>query len=205
MFDAANRLRGDRCAQDDREIANRGVSQYVLTNLRLRPDRSAEVLRDLERQHRNLRAWDGYGLSSARIDADSDMRLGAVVTHARSRMQLDKRVFTAAPDLSMPSGDADDSGLDGDAGLDTRGSRCYKAQVSEADFDRFDPGYSMPSVDHIIPPWTLGGAMSRDIARSGRFKRLLRTGGDMGRWMRTASGMPHQGNLAGVGQLDART
>ena len=209
LFDNCGRLRQDQCAIDENELANRGVSQYMLTNLRPRPDKSAGVVQDLQQKHRNLRAWDGYGWNVARIDTDTRLRMGSIATHSRARMQLNKRVFTAAPDMAMSSAlpdpfdddcfcdgetDGDGDGHDGQVGLlegtniGTRGCNS-RAAISEANYNRFDPGYCPPTVDHIIGPWVAGGAMSRDIARSGKFKKLLRRGGDMKRWMKVASGM----------------
>jgi hypothetical protein len=131
------------------------------------------------------------------------MRLGSIATHARSRMQLNKRVFTAAPDLALTSSlpdpfedcygddedrDEDELGLQEGTNIGTRGCNS-RADVSEVDYNRFDPGYCPPALDNIIGPWVPGGAMSRDIARSQQFKRLLRRGGDMKRWMKVASGL----------------
>lgn len=209
LYDNSGRLRQDRCAIDEQELANRGVSQYVLTNLRPRPDKSAGVVQDLQQKHRNFRAWDGYGWNVARIDTDSRMRMGSVATHSRARMQLNKRVFTAAPDMAMASalpdpfdddcscdgleesdsdGYGDDIGLLEGTNIGTRGCNS-RAAVSEADYNRFDPGYCPPAQEHIIGPWVAGGAMSRDIARSRKFKKLLRRGGDMKHWMKVASGL----------------
>lgn len=202
IFDNSGRMGQDRCAVDERELANRGVSQYVLTNLRPRPDKSAGILHELQQKHRNLRAWDGYGWNVSRIDEDTDMRLGSISTHSKSRMQLNKRVFTAAPDLGLVSalqdpfeGCYDDADEEGDTlgitngtNIGTRGCNS-RADVSETDFNRFDPGYCPPTIDHIISPWVAGGAMSRDIARSRRFQKLLRSGGDMNRWLKVASGV----------------
>ena len=181
LFDNAGRLAQDRCAVDQRDLANRNASSYVLTNHRPRPDRSSELLSELKQQHRNLHAWDGYGWNVARVDDDSRMRLSSVVTHGKARMQLNSRVFAAAPDLRLAaadpclgcddSEDEDELGLE-DGGAPTRGCGS-KAQISETDFDRFDPGYCPPGLDNIIPCWALGGAMSRDISRSKKFQRLI--------------------------------
>jgi hypothetical protein len=103
-------------------------------------------------------------------------------------------VFTCAPDLARSSADACAEGGAGTgtgagvAGTGTRG--CSKSQVTEADFDRFDPSYCPPGVEHIVPPWTLGGAASRDISRSRRFQKLLRATCDERRWRCVASGLP---------------
>lgn len=180
LFDNAGRLAQDRCAIDQRDLANRNASSYVLTNHRPRPDRSSELLSELKQQHRNLHAWDGYGWNVARVDDDSRMRLSSVVTRGKARMQLNSRVFAAAPDLRLAAADPcldgcddseDEMGLE-DGGVPTRGCGS-KAQISETDFDRFDPGYCPPGLDNIVPCWALGGAMSRDISRSKKFQRLI--------------------------------
>ena len=199
LFDNSGRLAQDRCAVDQRDLANRNASSYVLTNLRPRPDRSSDVLRELKEQNRNLHTWDGYGWNVAGVDDDSRMRLNSVVTHGKSRIQLNNRVFVAAPDFGIAAADPctecedpDDEPIN-DGGVSTRG--CSRARLSETDYNRFDPGYCPPSLENIIPSWAMGGARSRDISRSKRFQKLVSQGSHdkahaHAQWRCIASGLP---------------
>lgn len=121
-----------------------------------------------------MRKWDGYGWSSSEVDGDTELRLEARATHPRSRMQLNARVFCAVPALSRASADPEvESRLILHGSADTRNARGYDP-IGEVDFDRFDPGVSPVSVDHIVPVWTVGGDSSRDIARSRKFRKAVR-------------------------------
>ena len=186
MFDNLGSLTNDLIAQEERDVASRNASAYVVTNLRPPPSMSSDIIKQLHKQHASSRTWDGYGLNPLKVDDDSRMRLGSRATHGRSKRQLPKRVFTAIPDLA--SHNHDERVLDD---IGTRG--CSKSQVTETDFGRFDPGYTFPSVDHIIPLWTSGGAFSRDIARSRKFKQLLKCNNNNNNhdhWRTAASGLP---------------
>ena len=201
MFDSSDRLAFDGCAVMQRDIDSRLAASYTLTNLRPAPppfeDKAANKAvpaplkssladgqtvpaplkssssDDFALAHRNLRKWDGYGPSGARVDGDTKLRLEAERTRPRARLQLCSRVFSAAPNLSKARGE---SGLEARVmtGVDTSCSRRAPGlRMSEADFDRFDPAVAAVPVEHIVPAWTAGGASSRDIARTKKFRKAL--------------------------------
>jgi hypothetical protein len=125
----------------------------------------------LAADNRNLWTWDGYGLNSCAVDSDSKLRVDSEVTHPRMRIQLPKRVFEAAPDLShgQPMPDAQSRMVYGQESSLMR--KCDR--LSEVDFNRFDPGVHKVPVYHIVPPWTNGGDPSRDIAKSDCFLKAM--------------------------------
>lgn len=125
-------------------------------------------------QHRSMYAWDGYGMGADSIDCDGRLRLAAEATTSRERACLSTRVFVAAPNLSR--------GWMQDAvacppppmltSVDTSDTRrCFR--LAESDYDRFNPGVCAVGVEHVVPPWTAGGASSRDIARSAPFQQAF--------------------------------
>ncbi len=176
MFDGQNHLRLDTCALRLKDRDNTSYAAYNLTNLRaMCPDENGG---GLSKQHplsvslayRNLWVWDGYGINPQAVNVDTAFKETAL-THPRTRMQLPKRVFEAVPDLShgrlVP--DVESRLL---SGHDTSAQRdCDR--VTEKDYKRFDPGVCTISTVHIIPPWTNGGAPSREIARSDAFLRSI--------------------------------
>lgn len=130
---------------------------------------------DFATQHRTREGRDGYGLGPGTIDCDSllrgatedAVRLGRL-DHGR---QLCTRVFVSAPNLAKRRPDPllESRIVPGVDTSDTR--RCYR--IGEESYDRFDPGVCQVPVDHIVPPWTAGGASSRDIARSRPFQHAV--------------------------------
>lgn len=189
LYDADNRLTADACAVRARDNDNLSIAAYSLAKLRADAPPTTHVV-----ANRNLRLWDGYGVTPAgAIDNDSQMRVDSEVTHHRHKIQLATRVFTASPDLShgqaSPELEAQlVSGLSttrraSDASalspcprareqqckqqLDTR----VHEKLAEREWDRFDPAVRPVSVANVVPPWTNGGAPSRDIARSDDFLR----------------------------------
>lgn len=184
LYDNSGRLGSDLGAIDQRDAASRAAAAYALTSLKREPSEALKTALS----YRAMHASDGHGLPAAEVDGDSRMRLTAESTHSRTRLQLSTRVFTAAPDLSR--GNRGSGAGDGRAGADDlamlvgalRQKPCDS--LSERDYDRFSPGVCTVGVEHIVPPWTAGGASSREIARSSRFQRAL------GRSERAAGGWP---------------
>lgn len=171
LYDADNRLTADLCAVRLKDRANASVAQYALTNLRAECPDDRKVFVDghplaWAAEHRNLWSWDGYGLNVRAVDSDSKLR-DSEATHMRARIQLPKRVFHAVPSLAhgQPAPDAE---ARIQSGLDTAPVRACD-RLAERDFHRFNPAVAAVPVEHIVPPWTNGGAPSRDIARSDEF------------------------------------
>lgn len=183
LFDADNRLTMDVCAVGLKDRGNKDISSYLLTNLRApcTVDVAASAPLAVAAEHRNLWSWDGYGLNTCAVDADSRLRVDSEVTHMRARMQLPKRVFEASPDLShgQPAPDAVSKIV---YGKEFGGRACDR--LAERDWDRFDPGVCKVAERHIIPPWTNGGDASRDIARSDGFLQSLGYANDGKIWRR---------------------
>jgi hypothetical protein len=184
LYDADNRLTADDCAVRLRDNGNASIASYTLTNLR-----AASSSDPLARaaQHRNLWSWDGYGLNTAAIEGDSQLRVRSEVTHPRSKIQLPTRVFGAAPDLSHGQADPEletlivgsraalpsSSGCpaEGEVAGGCGGRVCDR--LAERAWDRFMPGVHTVPAKHIVPPWVNGGAPSRDIARSDQFLKRI--------------------------------
>lgn len=126
-------------------------------------------------RNRHVQVWDGYGVGSSTIDCDAMMRMATEDASLMGRAdgrQLSSRVFVAAPSLAMKRPDPTKE-LSVITGIDTSETRrCYR--LGEEVVDRFDPGVCAVPVEHIIPPWVVGGAFSRDISRDPKFQRAVR-------------------------------
>ena len=223
LFDADNRLTSDACATRNKDAGNAGIADYTFAFLRAeRPaagvgslPRSHPLARSL--QHRNLQPWDGYGWNPAAMDTDSQLRVDSEVTHPRSKIQLAKRVFQAAPDLShgqaspelelrliagaantrkgcgggKEGGGCPSGGGGGGRGREGKGGGApVPDRLAERAWDRFIPGVETVQAENIIPPWTNGGAPSRDIARSDAFLRTLGYQHDGRMWSRGGNRSP---------------
>lgn len=178
-FDGQNSISQDRCTLGLRDRGNTSAAAYTLTNLRDHcPDERGQGVGEthplaIAARHRNLRVWDGYGVNTRAVAVDSAFTRDTDLTRPRQRTQLPKRVFTAAPDLShgVPAPDVEARIMAGVSS--TAALRACAQQVTERDFDRFDPGVRTVDAKHIIPTWQRGGAPSRDIARSEPFLRSI--------------------------------
>lgn len=176
LFDAEGRLSTDPCAVRTRDQDNEGIATYHMTNLR--PDGGAccsKVPRDplmgVAVKHRNLTPWTGYGWNTCGVDEDSKLRISSRGTHPRTRQQLAKRVFEAAPDLTHGALASDDSTLR--EGINMAPLRDC-THLSEQDYRRFTPGVCPVGIEHIVPTmWVNGGASSREIARSDTFLKSM--------------------------------
>jgi hypothetical protein len=210
MFESSSSINTDGCSVAQRELDARLLASYVLTNLRPKPSEEEAECADFALKHRNLRPWDGYGWNVGDVESDSHLRLDGQRTRPQSRLQLCSRVFSAAPALCRATGDP---------ALESRvrqsvDTSCIKrapgVRVAETDFHRFDPGYCPVPVEHVVPVWTAGGASSRDIARTRRFRKAFSASsspscGGTKAWRRLVSmasqgiGMPGDGYGAGSG------
>ena len=140
--------------------------------------------------NRNLRCWSGGpGVSGSEIDVDSVFRNEKDEGSEPRPQQLRTRVFHGVPDkrrgkyrpgieLRLQKGRA------------TSMPR-YESEIdaTEQQFDVFHPTVEMPSVEHIIPPWTRGGTSSREINRSPAFLKALgyEWNKDKRTWMATSA------------------
>jgi hypothetical protein len=196
LFDTDNRLSSDACSMQLQDKRNKDISGYVFA--RLRADAPIDIqtavsCHPLSRSsaHRNLWAWDGYGMNVNAVDNDTKLRLESEVTHTRTKMQLPKRIFTALPNLAVGT-----SKPEVEATLinpiDTSSVRLCD-RLAEKSFDRFDPGVCTVEVDNVVPPWTRGGDSSRDVSRSDEFLTSLGYRWDGRVWRRVGGG----GNLTG--------
>ena len=196
LYDADNRLTSDACARGMRDADNRNIMSYYLACLR-----SSEGPSRMATSCRNLRSWDGFGINPCSVDDDTRLRLDSEVTHPRSRIQLAQRVFQAAPDLShgQPSFVLESELLQGNQntrkivttndsccmedpmtyGMNGMAYRCCGDinvavdRLAEHTWDVMHPTLKQVDVKHIVPPWTNGGAPSREIARSPEFLQKL--------------------------------
>lgn len=213
LYDATNRLTADACAVRLRDRGNAGVACYTLTSLRapLPADSTVFVQNHplaAAADNRNLRAWDGFGLNTAAVDSDTRLRLDAQMTSSRSRVQLPKRVFTASPALAagqpapllearlQQGGQSRLPCFGGAAVAAAAGGMRDPAPgpLAEVDWARFDPGVRAVCARNVIPPWTAGGAPSRDIVRSPGFLAGLGFQYDGRAWVRPAASAPAAGS-----------
>ena len=172
LYDADNRLAGDRCAIMTRLRDNESILEYNMYNsytgcTKTPCEERKKKLQDFSAGYPNLRFTDGYGIAPCDVDGDSRLRHDAQWTNPNYRQQLATRVFCAAPDLSRgsPQAAAESPLLSGE---DTTMLRQCQRLV-EVNYDRWVPNVDVQCADHVVPPWTWGGDSSRDIARSRPF------------------------------------
>lgn len=182
MFSSAEAERESRefCCEGGEEQIDAAILDYILgySDLRKRPCGQAAKVQtqgqegpmSFAARNRRMQVWDGFGVCPDVIDREGRLVRGS--NDQVADRQVSGRVFTAVPDLSrgaIPTGRLLD--VDFVQGLDTSETkRCIK--IAEADESRFlDPGVCAVPVEHIVPPWTPGGASSRCISRSQAFQK----------------------------------
>lgn len=206
-FDESDRVRDDPCAQQVRNEENAALS-YYLTGGRIAPHvpsdggiipekknkaqaASAAGLdcaattnaREFAAHTRNLRPWTGYGVSQCKVDESSHLRNDQIWTNVPWKTQLDTRTFVAVPNLVRgPPRPVTEAKVQ--SGQDTWATRRCEPLAEKA-FPVFNPAVLPVCVSHIIPPWTRGGASSREINRSPEFMRSLGFRHDGRAWVRT--------------------
>ena len=188
LYDAENHASSDPCALREREGVNRGILGYQTAQYRP-PCDDPSPCRDpmaAAAGHRNLRPWDGFGISACAIDGDSRLRVLSEATHPRQRTQLPKRLFSAVPNLArgVPTPDVESSLFSGDSTSLLRA--CDR--LAERDWNRFDPGVAAVPVEHVVPTWM--AAPSRTVARSPEFLRALGYVHDGRAWVRPGVAPP---------------
>lgn len=203
-YDAGSRLAMDCCALQARDHTNVAVVDYQLDRVSrpaaprttacdkalgvcgeacVAPRRGSPHPLLAALDHGNLRPWDGYGVNTNAVDRDTQLRF-STLTHDRSRIQLAKRVFEAGPDLGRGAVEIDDESVIL-AGQTVAGAR--EARLAERTLYRPDPTLAAAPARPIEQPWTRGGDMSRNVARSDSFLRSLGYEWDGKVWRRAAT------------------
>ena len=171
LWDADNRLADDKCALLARLRDNEALSAYRFYDPYGRCTTPCterqRMLSSFAARHPSMQYRDGFGMAPCDVDGDSALKHSSRWTNAKERQQLPKRVFTSAPDLARGSANTStESALL--SGEDTAALR-QCSRLSELNFGRFDPNVDVQCAEHVVPPWTWGGASSRDITRSPEF------------------------------------
>ena len=172
LFENEHRLGSDRCAKDARERQNDMYNDYLNYNY-FNECKDREKLKEFASDN-HLVYQDGYGsVSKCTVKDDSDVRYGWEWTNMRGTQQLNKRVFTAVPNLGRGVFDA---GVEGPIrpGEDTNTQKSCDP-LSESSVLRYVMTPMLPCVrevqnpDNIVPSWTWGGENTRDTVNQEAF------------------------------------
>jgi hypothetical protein len=175
-FSLEHRIGGDKCALAARDLQNSSTQNYKLfnyypTNI---PNcgASVEKLQDFASDN-YMTIREGYGFTNAcRVDEDSKLRNGGVITNERYKVQLNSRVYHAVPNLAR-GGFVPTTESKLTQGEDTAQKRSCDV-LSEVSIDRFIPLLpclkdTVQDANHIVPTWTWGGEPTRDTVRQSQF------------------------------------
>lgn len=96
----SNRLNDDSCALKNRSLYNDSVVDNRLYNFYFNNTCDCPVLDDIAMEN-NFTVREGYGYASGcTVDRDSELRIGAAVTHDKGRQQLCARTFHGIANIS---------------------------------------------------------------------------------------------------------
>ena len=168
-----NRLNDDKCAQINREIGNKSVSDRQLYNFYYTNDCKCEIYDDTLVDN-YFTVKDGYGYTSGCVvDVDTELRVNPQMTHDKGKMQLCARPFGGGPNLNkggfIPN--IESRLRDSDDTSDIKACDI----VSEKSFIPYSWYHLKPCVasvqnpDHIVEPWTRGGEITRDYVRQNSY------------------------------------
>jgi hypothetical protein len=116
--------------------------------------------------------WNTPGWNIDDIDWDSKLRVTQMECLPHHKLQLPKRVFTAAPSLNRGQPRSQKRELNAWTGTDTSWINDCSYKNAEVNYNRWDPGLCPVSVKNIVSDSPRGGVSSRDISRQVAFKRL---------------------------------
>lgn len=189
-FDMMARLADDNCAIVTKEVQNKDIGSYMLYNSYVTAEcnKDHKAFENFVSENPNLRYKDGYGFASGCvIEADSQFRNGAKLTHEKEKSQLCTRWNQAVPSLNK-------GGLvvNVDTRLkfaeDTSAIRDCK-RLAEVNYDRFTPlnsclSSSVQDAKHIIPPWVNGGQSTRNYIHDNAYLQKCGFVNNGNTWMR---------------------
>lgn len=182
MYDwGASREIYDTCRTNQEVLDNQAIQEYILGG---RPREKGGCEDPSAGECRS--SWKGYGIGpSCMVLKDSEFRIDpTTLTHpGRTRQQLSTRTFVAAPNLASGECFAEiEARLQTGVHFSTTQKECAlppgskdrtRINLGEVDYDRFVPCVTMPAVSNIVPPWTPGGANSREISLSKSFRSAV--------------------------------
>lgn len=173
QFNEANRLTEDRCAILTKELQNRSMTDYFLTNLYSTADCKDDDIREFTIENPNLRYRDGFGnVNACTVDQDSELRNNSKLTNFREKEQLCTRWYQASPNIGK-------GGL-----IPNIESRLKSPEdtsdikdcdiLAERNFNRFIPmigclSGSIQNPENIILPFERGGKFTRDFVRDDEY------------------------------------
>lgn len=133
--------------------------------------------------------WNTPGWNIDDIDWDSKLRVTQMECHPHHKLQLTKRVFTAAPSLTRGKPRSQEEELTVWTGADTSWIKNCSYKDAEVNFNRWDPALCPVPVEHIVSPCPIG-VNSRDVSRQVAFRRLVGCG-----WQRPETAWTQKHNL----------
>lgn len=172
VYNHENRLTTDKCAYLNHELQNKSIHDHTFENFYFTKDCKCDVLDDFLIDN-NMVIKDGYGFSTGCvIDNDSDLRLKAIWTNEREKVQLCTRWNQGVPNINKGGFIPNIESLmkNGDDTSDIR--NCDR--ITEKNFDRFVPlvgclASTVQNANNIVEPWVRGGIHTRNDVRSSEY------------------------------------
>jgi hypothetical protein len=179
-FDNLSRIGNDACTQDQNTIQNIEASNYLLQNY-FKNDCNMKQPIALATMQPGImfNGGSGSGAGGCNIDSSSDLLIGSVQTHPKSRISLFQRPFSTVPYLGRGSVDPilESQIMQGELLTNKRSVN----KLSEKSDIKYQITPLIPSVkDRVTNPvysvegvasegWVRGGIPSRDLTRDRDF------------------------------------
>ena len=179
-FDNLSRIGNDACTQDQNTIQNIQASNYLLQNYFINDCSMKQPIALATAQPGIMyNGGSGSGAGGCNIDSSSDLLIGSVQTHPKSRISLFQRPFATVPFLGRGSVDPilEAQIMQGELLTNKRSVN----KLSEKSDIKYQITPLIPSVkDRVTNPvysvegvasegWVRGGIPSRDLTRDRDF------------------------------------
>ena len=179
-FDNLSRIGNDACTQDQNTIQNIQASNYLLQNYFINDCSMKQPIALATAQPGIMyNGGSGSGAGGCNIDSSSDLLIGSVQTHPKSRISLFQRPFATVPFLGRGSVDPilESQIMQGELLTNKRSVN----KLSEKSDIKYQITPLIPSVkDRVTNPvysvegvasegWIRGGIPSRDLTRDRDF------------------------------------
>ena len=169
-------LKNDACGWNAHEVQSREPGRYMLEPRHTDCDTSKQ--QDLSLRERGMLFQNGYGFAlGCNVDSVSALRNDGVVSNPRLQHQLFQRPYLTTPFVGRGPGEPDtESQLR--SGFQAGEKKPCNA-LAEVSIDparmQYTRYYDPQQVEHVIPPFTWGGADSRNDVRRTRYDRRCGT------------------------------
>lgn len=174
-FDNQSRIGGDSCAMDQRSIQNTEASNYALQNYFLSECSMQKPIEFATSQPSVFYKGGHLGAGGCNVDDNSELLLGSVQTHPKSKIDLYERPYMTVPYLGKGSVDSvvESRLMQGERESNRRsvnklGEKSYMNHTTTPLIDSVSDNIQNPQ--HIVEEdahngWVRGGYATRDALR----------------------------------------